>query len=196
MKLSTKESNGDFEKAIIPEGTFLARLCSIIDLGTQYSEKYEKSNRKVELSFEIPECKHTFKEEDGEQPLRIAKQFTSSLGSKAALRKTLDSWGIDLSADMFSLDSLIGKLAMVSVKHNVVGDKTYANISAVTSVHKMLKDSAEPAFHEQVMFDLDEFEQGKYDALPQWKQEKIAESPEYIKVREASGEKVTAELPL
>jgi hypothetical protein len=46
------------------------------------------------------------------------------------------------------------------------------------------------------MFDLDEFEQGKYDALPQWKQEKIAESPEYIKVREASGEKVTAELPL
>ena len=62
MKLVKPEGNGsDFKKVIAPAGVHIARVFRIIDLGTHYNAQFDKSNRQVEISWELPEELHTFK---------------------------------------------------------------------------------------------------------------------------------------
>ena len=181
MKLVKVESNGgDFKKVIASAGVHIARVFRIIDMGTHYNPTYDKSNRQVEISWELPEETHVFKAENGAQPLVVSKTFTASLHEKSALTKLLKGWGVDLTSDTFELDDLFDIPCQLTLSHNVKGDKTYVNVDGVSAVHPKLPIPA--PIKEQFSLSLDSFDNEVYETLPNWMQEKIATTPEFKEI--------------
>jgi len=166
----------EFVRTIPKEGLEPAILYSIIDLGSQDSKEYGMK-RKLELTFELPNQKHVFAEENGEQCLVVSKRFTMSLHPKSGLFKVVKSITGAEPTGSFDIMSLLGSRCLLNLVHKVVGDDTYCNIDALI---KGTNDAVcENAF---VQFDLSDFDQLVFDKLPEWKQKVIAGSPEYQEV--------------
>ena len=75
----------------VDAGNYVARCYSMIQIGTipeEYKGEKKEAN-KVRLTFELPTETKVFKEENGEQPYVVSKEFTLSLHEKASLRKFL-----------------------------------------------------------------------------------------------------------
>ncbi len=178
MKITKPQSSadGNFEKTIVPAGTHVARLYRIVDLGTHYNEKFDKSSRQLELSWEFPLLLHTFKEENGAQPLVVSKTVTRSLHEKSGLTKLLKSWGVDISEDTFEMSQLFDIPCLLAVSHNVVGDKTYVNVDSAVPIPAGM-DAPAP-IKDNLTVDLEEFDHSAYGELPEWMQEKIASTKE------------------
>lgn len=136
MGLTAKDKGGrDFTP--IPEDLHLAVCYGIWDLGTQFSERWEKSVHKVVIVWELPGCRGEF-ERDGKKvnlPRAINKRYRLSLHKKADLRRDLESWRgkgfTDEELKGFELKKLLGVPCQLTVKHNKDGDKVYANVTAI-----------------------------------------------------------------
>ena len=118
-----------------PEGTFSAVCVDVVDLGlveTPYGAK-----DKITVVWEIDEDHPDF---DGRYT--VNKRYTLSLNEKATLCKDLEAWRgkrfTDDEKKGFDVEKLIGAPCMVSVQHNRTGDKTYANVVAITPLPKGL----------------------------------------------------------
>lgn len=175
------ESNGNYDPA--PAGNHKARCVSIIDLGTQEINwqgqiKYQK---KVRITWELPEETKVFKEENGEQPYLLSKVYTISLGEKANLRKDLESWrGAALTQqelNAFELESILDKPCMLQVIHREYNDKMYANISSVAGLPKGV--TMPERITDLKLFELKNPDQKVFDSLSDFIKEKIKKSPEY-----------------
>ncbi len=164
-----------------PAGSYLARCCQLIDLGTQAStfEGETKHARKVLIAWEVldDECRR----DDG-QPFILSKRFTQSLHEKAALRKTLTSWrGRDFTPVElrgFELRAVLGKDAFISVVHTDKDGKTYSNIAAVMKPPKGMTTPLpgnEPLLH----WSMAEPDWQAFAQLPSRLQTQIAASPEF-----------------
>lgn len=161
-------------------GTYAARCCSIIDLGTQSStwEGEAKTAHKVMLSFEVTDTDN--RRVDG-SPHMISRRFTASLHAKAGLRKFLEAWrGRPFTPEelaAFDLKTLAGLPCLVGIVHETKGDKTYANLASVMKLPKGMAAGAGelPA----VVFDLAAPDWPVYARLSSRLQGQIAESPEY-----------------
>jgi hypothetical protein len=137
MALTARDKGGgDFTP--IPEDLHLAVCYGIWDIGTQFSERWEKTVHKVVIVWEIPGCRGEF-ERDGKKvnlPRAISKQYRISLHKKAGLRKDLESWRgkkfTDEELKGFDLQVLLGVPCQIQVLHNKVDDKVYANIATIT----------------------------------------------------------------
>jgi hypothetical protein len=180
MGLTAKDKGGgDFTP--IPEDLHLAICYGIWDLGTQYSEKWEKSSHKVVIVWEIPGCRGDF-ERDGKRlnlPRAISKQYRLSLHKKAELRKDLESWrGKKFTEEElmgFDLKKLLGAPCQIQVLHNKVDDKTYANIAAITKAPIGTKLTPE---NNLTFFS---FEDGHHipDSTPEWIRDIIEHAEEF-----------------
>jgi hypothetical protein len=133
--IARDKGGGDFTP--IPEDLHLAICYGIWDIGTQFSERWEKSVHKVVVVWEIPNCRGDF-EKDGKMenlPRAISKRYRLSLHKKADLRKDLESWRgkkfTDEELKGFDLKKLLGAPCQIQVLHNKVEDKIYANIAAI-----------------------------------------------------------------
>ena len=132
MSLTVSEGSGTYVPC--PPGSYPARLCSLVDLGTQTTtwEGEPKTAHKVLLTFEVtdPETRR----DDGSAHT-ISRRFTASLHVKSALRKLLEAWrNKTFTSDelrQFDLKVLVGMPCMVSVIHETKGDKTFANLASV-----------------------------------------------------------------
>lgn len=117
-----------------PEGDFRAVAVDLIDLGVVVSPKWGPKH-KVAIVFQI-DCP------DGDgKPYLMAERFTNSMNEKSALRKFLGQWrGRPYSEREakagVALDSLVGQQAVVTVAHNQVDDKVYANVFAIRRLGK------------------------------------------------------------
>lgn len=174
MGLIAKNEVG--EKDVISSGTHVARCYGIIDLGTQYSEKFGKWANKIMLQFELPGDLT-----DG-RPSIISKKYTLSLNDKASLRKDLESWlGRAVTAeeerDGFALSSMLGSACLLSILHGENGDKTYAYVAGVMSVPDgtVVPDAVNPA----VLYDIDGGKDAVYAGLPDWIKNLIQQSREF-----------------
>jgi len=178
--MKVKKSSG--ERVLPSEGVHEAQLLKIIDLGTQYSEKYDSSARKVILTFELDE-KHVFNEENGEQPFLIDARFTLKLTARSNFGKFVASWlgkkFADLEDDL-DLNDLFQVPCQLNLVYNKDGDNTYCNIDSVMPVPKSVKYS--PTENDTLVFDLDDFDADTFESLPDWLQETIGESPEYKEI--------------
>lgn len=119
-----------------PVGAHQAVCVDVIDKGiveVTYAGKTKKQH-KVSLAWQIDELR-----DDGKRFL-VYKRYTLSLNEKATLRKDLESWrGKPFTRDEemgFDVEQVIGANCLVSVQHNVSGDKTYANVVAVMPLAK------------------------------------------------------------
>jgi hypothetical protein len=174
MPLNVKDTGGGQDFDPVPQGTHAAVCYLVADIGMQpttYGPKH-----KVVIGFEIPDQIIEYKDKDGndvKKPMIINNFYTASLSSKAILTGDLEGWrGRAFTSEElqgFNLFNVLGKPCVITVVHNVVGDKTYANIKSVGQVMKGMEVA--PATR-QLKYSPDEPQQ--YDDLPEWIQKKIA----------------------
>ena len=176
--IASAKSGGSFEP--VSEGVHIANCISIIDLGDQYSEKYDKTQRKVLLTWEVTD--ETIEIDGEEKPRVISYEYTLSLSEKANLRTHLEAWrGKNFTQeelDGFDLQNVLGKPCQLSIVHNERNGNVYANIKSIMSIPKGMPTP--PVVSELTYFALDDAASlSLIDKLPQWIQDKIKKSTTY-----------------
>jgi hypothetical protein len=178
----SKGNGGNFTP--MEAGTYVARCYSMVHIGTieDSFQGEKKILNKVRLSFEFPTETKVFKEEEGERPYVLSKEFTLSMHEKASLRKMLEGWrGLkftDEEAKSFDITKLLGKPCMIGVVHKTKDDgKVYAELSSIAGMPKGLTcpDQVNPRFE----WSWSEPKKADFDALPDWLKDKMKRSKEY-----------------
>jgi hypothetical protein len=179
----------NYEKC--PEGNHVAVCCSIVDIGTQINEVYNKAQRKILIEWEISqELK-----EDG-TPFYIDQIYTFSMSEKATLRHDLESWrGVKFSKEdfgRFELSNVLGAGCMLNVVWAESGDKVYANIASIARLPKGM--TAPPLVANRRLLSLDpgEFDSSQMNGLRDRIVEKIKASPEFQRLTTGRGMEATA----
>ena len=173
MPLNVKDTGGGQDFDPVPQGTHAAVCYMVADIGMQMTTYGAK--HKVVIGFEIPEQIIEYKDKDGndvKKPMIINNFYTASLSSKAILTGDLEGWrGRAFTPEElagFDLFNVLGKPCVITVVHNIVGDKTYANIK---SVGQVMKGMEVPPATRLLKYSPDE--KGQYKDLPEWIQKKI-----------------------
>jgi len=181
---ATSEGSTNFEP--VPAGTFPARCFSMIHLGTMNENIMgtEKQLNKVRISWELPTELKVFKEENGEQPLVISKDFTLSMNEKATLRKYMESWRgksyTEEEAKSVDITKLLGVPCLLSIIHKTSKNgKKYADISSVTTLPKGMEVPSQinPTFE----LNYENFDNVLFETLPDFIKDKMKKTPEYQK---------------
>jgi hypothetical protein len=182
----TATNSGGSSYEPIPAGTYLARCYSMVQIGTIKEEfqGLEKQVNKVRITWELPTEMKVFNPEKGEQPQAISKEFTLSMHEKSSLRAFLTSWRgkgfTEDEAKAFDVTKLLGVPCMLSIVHEP-GKKDpsriYDKIASVSTVMKgvIMPPQINPSFE----FTLENFDQAKFDFLPDFLKDKIRQSKEY-----------------
>jgi hypothetical protein len=177
----------------VPAGSWPAICYRVVDLGTQEStyQGERKEQHKVLLSFEIhdDECVA----EDG-TPMAIHQRYTWSMHEKSTLRKHLEAWRAkpftdqDFGPGGFDIAKLLGVPCMLSIIHNNVNDRTYANVNSIAKLPKGL--NAGELLNDKVciMLDPEEFDRAAFARLPESLKATIMDSPEYRRLYSNSSE--------
>lgn len=173
-------------RELIPAGNYIARCYQMIEIGTVTENVMGKQvvAKKVRIGWELPEETRVFDEKKGAQPLVISKEYTLSMNEKANLRKDLASWrGKDFTQEevkYFDITKLIGVPCMLNIIHKPgISDpsKIYEKIAGITGIPKGMKPPAQitPTF----ILSYDEFDNAKFDSLPDFIKDKMKGSLEY-----------------
>lgn len=177
MAIMAKASSGSGGNPV-SAGVHIALCTRIVDLGTQFSERFGNSQRKVMFTWEVPD--DTVVIDGEEKPKFISKEYTLSLNEKARMRADLESWRgkkfTDADMEGFDLVAVLGAPCQLQVLHN---ERGYANISSIMSIPKGMT-VPEPV-GEKLYFDLsDDTCLSVMEKLPEWVRDKIKSSPEYL----------------
>lgn len=178
-------------KELIPTGNYIARCYQMIEIGTVVENimGQEKVLKKVRIGWELPTELRVFKEENGEQPLVISKEYTLSLHEKSSLRKDLKSWrGKDFTEDearSFDITKLIGVPCMLNIIHKPSkSDPTrlFEEISGITSVPKGFPVPEQ--ITKTIVLSYDNFDEGIFNALPDFIKQKMQASAEWSAMKQ------------
>lgn len=168
------------ERKLPPAGTHVARLISIVDIGTQPGGQFDPK-RTVRFSWELCNELDTFGDDDKERPYVISKNYTLSLGERANLRKDLESWkGKPLTDEEqrgFDETKIVGRPCMVTIIHVSKGENVYANVTSITGIPKGI--SVPEQVNASLIYHVTEGKNNTYAALPEFLQKLIAQSPEF-----------------
>lgn len=172
----TESEGGGFKP--VPEGTHIAVCNGVVDLGTTYSEKFNKWARKCVILFQI---------QDEDQQFSISKTFTVSLHEKAGLRIFLEAFRgkkftpKDLAS--FDLQKIVGAGCQLLITHAKVAEKTYANIQTCMPLPKGVK--APEVKGDIILFSFEDDQVRIAKAgLPAWLQTRIEASKEWKELDE------------
>jgi hypothetical protein len=176
--IAKAESGSNFHP--VPEGVHPARCFAVIDIGEQYSEKFDKKAQKIIIMWELPE--ETYTNDDGEAiPRVLSKEYTLSLHEKSGLRKDLQAWRgkafTEEELKGFDLINILGKPCQIQIIHEVKGDKTYSRIAAIMAIPKGMKVADQ--VNERIYFDLSSGDLTQMAGLPVWIQDRIQASETY-----------------
>jgi len=179
---ATNKGGSSYEP--IPAGTYPARCYSMIHIGTIEENILGQTKKlnKVRITWELPTETKVFKEENGEQPYSISKEFTLSMNEKSNLRKFLEGWrGVSFTekeAEAFDVTVLIGKPCLLSVIHkSSKNGNTYAEISSVSTLPKGM--SCPKQINSSFEFNYNPFSLDKFETLPDFLKDKMKQSEEY-----------------
>lgn len=166
-----------------PADNHVARCIGIIDMGT-FTEETPfgvKVNRKLRITWELPNEQMEFEEGKGKQPFTISKGFNISMHEKSSLRKFLEAWRgqkfTDAELKGFDVTVLLGKACMLNVTHDSVEDKTYANVTSATKIPKGLE--CPDAINPLVSYSVSSHDEEVFAKLPEFLQKKIKECHEF-----------------
>lgn len=177
MSLTLSAEDKAFE--LPPAGTFAARCCHVIDLGTQTVD-YQgqtKSLHKIALAWVLPDELKT----DG-TPFVVGRRFTASLHEKAALRQFLEGWrGRAFTPEElkgFALPKLINAPCLLNIVHVERDGKTYAEVKGASPLPKGMQPP--PPVSDHIIFDIsDPATWSAFERLTARQQEAIEASPEW-----------------
>ena len=173
----------------IPTGNYPARCYSMIHIGTVEENILGtiKIINKVRITWELPTELKVFKEENGEQPIVISKEFTLSMHEKSTLRNYLKNWrGKDFTeeeANAFDITKLIGVPCMLNITHKKSkdGQRTYAEIGSISTMPKGFE--CPPQINESFIFTYENFNENNFNKLPEFIRLKMITSEEYKKLK-------------
>lgn len=181
MALVAKDPGGNGYDPV-EAGVFQAVCYGIYDLGTQYSERWNKSAHRVLIAWEIPEQRIEV-EKDGKKlnlPRAISKEYTLSLHAKAGLKKDLESWrGRTFTKEElagFDLANILKANCMIQVLHTTRDEKTYANVAGIMPLMKGAQRKDPET--KPVIFDLSAGGMIP-EGTPKWVAEKIMNAKEW-----------------
>lgn len=189
MAIIAQSSGNSQNFEILEAGSYSARCYSMVHIGTVEENILGtvKKLNKVRVTWELSTEQVVFKEENGEQPRVISKEFTLSLHEKATLRGFLKNWrGKDFTeeeAKEFDVTKLIGAPCLLNITHKKSkdGQKTYLEIGSVSRMPKGM-DCPEQ-INESFIFDFnDNYSVEKLEKLPDFIKEKVKRSEEYLSV--------------
>lgn len=175
----------------IEEGNYLATCIWVIDLGEQWSEKFNKTSHKVMITWEIPDVTITV---DGEEkPKVISKEYGLSLSEKSTLRPHLEAWRgkrfTEEELKGFDLKAILGKSCQLQILHN---DKGYANVGSIMALTRGM--TPPPIYNDTVYFDLnDPACMDLMQKLPPWIIDKVKQSETYKELTNAMVDKADDE---
>jgi len=176
MALSRKviEKEGGSNIPALEEGTYMARIVQVIDLGRQEVTDFKtgKPNgykHKAHITFEFPD--ETI-ELDGEQkPRWYGKDYVVSFHEKSAMYALLTNLK---KTDIESVGDLVNTPCMVTIGRTA-NDKP--KVTTVAGVPKGVKVGA--LVNTANVFDMDDPDMEVWERLPQFIQENIKSSPDY-----------------
>lgn len=184
--MSVYASSNPTDYKPIDSGTYVARCFSMVHIGTieQEYQGEKKDSNKVRITWELPTETKVFKEGEEPKVLTIGKEFTLSLHEKSNLRKFLESWRgrgfTEEESKKFDITKLLGVPCMLSVIHKTSKQgKLYAEISSISTLPKSLTCPAQINPNFEFSLTDKEFDQKKFDSLPDWLKDKIKTSKEY-----------------
>ena len=154
------------------EDSHFANCVQVIDLGTQDGGQWGPK-RKVQLAFEIAD-----EETSDGGALVVYRQYTFTDSQKGALMRDLKAWLKLSSGEGFDMEDCLGKPALIGVEHNETDKGTFANVTSVSAVPKGSK-VRKPTEEIKSLFLDDNFDREVFESLPEFLQNKIADSPEY-----------------
>ncbi len=163
----------------VEPGVYIGICVGIIDLGEQYSEKFKNYRNEVQIVWEL--VGETV-EVDGEQkPRQLSRTFSVAASKKSSIRGFISSWnGVQYSDDQFAdldLFDQAGKVCQLSVVLNDTGE--YANVDSVIPLPKGMP--APKTDTPLILWNMDNWTNDGFEALPEWVQEKIKKSTQYQK---------------
>jgi hypothetical protein len=169
------------QRELVPAGTHIGTLYSVIDLGTQELtfEGKTKQARQLRLTFELPNELTA-----NGRPFVIGRNLTYSSAPRAQLRLLMESWlGQQLTTANagFNITDRIGCTAVIGVKHREGQNGPYAVLDTLGKPPKGVPER-QSLINPPVTFSLDDYDSAVYYDLPQWLQEMIARSPEWLRV--------------
>lgn len=183
--------SGNFKR--VPQGVFIGRCYSLIDLGTQHTtgQYGDKQQHKIRIGWEL-----FGEDEQGEpltidvdgkmMPLTISKSYTVSLHEKSGLRRDLAAWRgrdfTDEEAKAFDVSKLLGAFCMINVTTSETNGKTYSNVAGITPLPGALKNSKPAPVHDNVIFDLDNPDMEVFATFHEKLQDAIKKSPEFAAI--------------
>lgn len=161
----------------VEPGVYIAICVGVLDLGEQYSEKFKNYRNEVQFVWEL--CGETV-EVDGEQkPRQLSRTFSVAASKKSNLRGFISGWnGVQYSDDQFSdlgLFTQVGKACQLNVVLNDTGE--YANVDSAIPLPKGMP--APVTDTAPTLWNMDEWDDKAFEALPDWVQEKIKKSTQY-----------------
>jgi hypothetical protein len=191
MAIIAKSSGGGdgVAYAPIPAGNYVARCYSMIEIGTlnEVILGNEKRVHKIRITFELPTELKVFNAEKGEQPCVISKEFTLSMNEKSNLRAFLTSWRgkafSEEDATAFDVTKLLGVPCLLNIIHKQGRkdpSKTFDEIASATPLPKGM--ACPPQINPTFEFSHSEWDWEKFNSLPNFLQEKIKQSEEYIQM--------------
>ncbi len=158
----------------------------MVHIGTvknEYQGETKMLNR-IRIGWELPTETRVFNPEKGEQPMMIENTYTLSMHEKATLRAVLQSWrGKPFTEDearAFDVTKLLGVPCMINVIHKPSKDGTrlYSNIAGVTPMPKGV--ACPPQVNPTFELNYDEFDQAKFESLPEFIRNEMKGSVEYL----------------
>lgn len=179
-------TNDNAPRELIPTGNYIARCYKMIHIGTveEIILGEKKVLNKVRIGWELPTELRVFSRDKGEQPLVIDKEFTLSLHEKSGLRAVLKSWrGKDFTeeeAKCFDITKLIGVQCMINIIHKPSKKdptRVYEEIAGITAVPKGI--AVPPQINATFVLDYDNFDNEKFNSLPDFIKQKMQTSMEY-----------------
>lgn len=160
-----KNSNKDFGR--LEEGTHVARLVQVIDLGQQVITNMQGEERVVPrawIVFEFPT--ETIEINGEERPRWQGKEYTISYHEKSGLTQVINS--LDPEGKAKHLGDLLGKACMVSIGSTSTGKAKITNV--VPAPKKMaIPELDNPA----KVFDFENPDMEVFETLPDWLKNKI-----------------------
>jgi hypothetical protein len=181
--MSLKNPTGG-SRPLTPIGNHIARLCQIIDLGTQPDEQYGP-RRKVRFTFELTDESADFGKGQSE-PFLISRVLGFVFSKKSNLKAIVEGMNggplreSEIEAFDQTLRGLLGQPCMVNVVHAKGRDTTFANIEAVAPVPAKLRKDVPPLQNRAIFFEVEMGpESEEFQALPDFLQSQIANCREW-----------------
>lgn len=193
-------------KVQIPDGSYTARIYSIIDLGTQENtfDPDKPAKRVFRFSFETPTKTHVWDEEKGPQPFALHKEVNFSLSEpdhtmmsslSKIFKATKGTLGkgeniFNLLGEVLSIQTETKKTQKGASFSKIIG------FSPVSSDIDVSDKKFAPVNEPHTLYlDREWFVHADFNKLPKFLKEKIEASPEYEALKRPVETREEKELP-